>query len=458
MKKIIITVLVFLCVLGTSFAQMPERTSANIEKYKKICRTYIYKDYKQMFKQPTDGALMYPYLTPGSKGYANVLWDWDSWLSNIALRQILQDQGTDADKQEALPYEQGCVLTFLNYTGLDGYMPMCISNSTAPAKIKPADIYSTNMHKPVIAQHAAFLTKLNKDNAKWLSEKFNLMQAFIKNYQKHHKSEETGLFFWQDDLAIGVDNDPSTFYRPKRSSASIFLNCLMYKELKSMAYLSECLKLKEAAVQYEQDAEALKIAVRKHCWDEKDGFYYSVDLNLLPITNESSIVFGHEMILHKGMPRIYAGLIQRIGVWSGFMAMWAGIATPEQAKRMVAENYLDTRTFNAEYGIRTLSKLEKMYNLQASSNPSNWQGPIWGISNYLTFQGLLKYGYDKEARELAGKTIMLFGADFEKEGALHEYYNPDTGAPIINKGFQNWNFLVLNMIAWLDGRPTIIEF
>lgn len=224
-----------------------------------------------------------------------------------------------------------------------------------------------------------------------------------------------------------------------------------------MAYLSECLKLTEAAVQYKQDAEALKIAVQENCWDEKDGFYYSVDLNLLPVTNEPSIVFGHPMVLHKGMPRTYAGLIQRIGVWSG-MAMWAGIATPEQAQRMVTENYLDTRTFNADYGIRTLSKLEKMYCLKASSNPSNWWGPIWGISNYMTFRGLLNYGYDKEAQELAHKTVMLFGHDFEKEGALHEYYNPDSGKPIINKGFQNWNFLVLNMIAWLDGQITVTEF
>ena len=232
----------------------------------------------------------------------------------------------------------------------------------------------------------------------------------------------------------------------------------MYKELKAMVYLSKCLKLDKADLQYENDAEALKDAIQKNCWDEKDGFYYSVDLNLRPITNEPSIIFGHSMILHKGMPRTYSGLIQRIGVWSGFMAMWAGIATSEQAKRMVTENYKDTRTFNANYGIRTLSKLEKMYSLKASSNPSNWWGPIWGISNYMTYRGLLNYGYQQEANELAVKTIMLFGNDFKKEGALHEYYNPDSGEGVMNKGFQNWNYLVLNMIDQLTGQKTIEEF
>jgi putative isomerase len=141
------------------------------------------------------------------------------------------------------------------------------------------------------------------------------------------------------------------------------------------------------------------------------------------------------------------------------MAMWANIATPEQAKRIVAENYyLDTRTFNAAYGVRSLSKLEKMYNLKATGNPSSWLGPVWGISNYMTWRGLIKYGFTKEARDLAVKTITLFGKDIQKTGSLHEYYEPDTGTPVLNPGFQDWNYLVANMLAWLEGHEVISEF
>jgi putative isomerase len=124
---------------------------------------------------------------------------------------------------------------------------------------------------------------------------------------------------------------------------------------------------------------------------------------------------------------------------------------------MVAR-YRDTRTFNSNYGIRTLSRLEKQYNLGASNNPSNWCGPIWGVSNYMTFRGLQKYGYQEDARALAEKTVRLFGQDLEQSGSLHEYYHPDTGEPIMTHGFQNWNFLVLNMIAYLEGRPMSTEF
>lgn len=429
------------------------------EAYRSLIKKHIYADFRDMYRKPTGIAFVYPYITPGSKQYANVLWDWDSWLSDVALRQTLLDAGTEADRAEALKYEQGCVLNYLAYTSEDdGYMPMVISADTDPEKIKPKDIYSTNMHKPVLAQHAAFITQQTGGDAGWLAGGFSRLQAFMRNYHDHHRHAETGLYYWQDDLAIGVDNDPSTFYRPKRSSASIYLNCLMYKELKAMAYIAAQLGREDAQVQYEGEAEALRNAVREHCWDEKDGMFYSVDLALRPVSKEPQYIFGMSMVLHDGAPRSYSCLIQRLGCWSGFMALWAGIATPQQAERMVKENLTDERTFWAPYGVRTLSKLEKMYSVAATHNPSNWQGPIWGVSNYMVFRGLADYGFDKEAREMAEKTVALFGSDLEKEGALHEYYEPDSGRPIMNKGFQNWNYLVLNMVAWLEGRDTVREF
>jgi putative isomerase len=232
----------------------------------------------------------------------------------------------------------------------------------------------------------------------------------------------------------------------------------MYKELLAMAYIAHRLALADEAARYNDMATALKKAVQEHCWDEKDGMYYSVDINLLPYTGEPEYIFGKPFVLHEGAPRDYPCLIQRLGCWSGFMALWAGIATEQQAERMVKENLMDERTFCAPYGVRTLSKLEKMYNMRPTHNPSNWQGPIWGVSNYMVFRGLADYGFKKEARTMAQKTVALYGSDLKKEGALHEYYNPDTGEPIINKGFQNWNYLVLNMIAWLEDRKVVREF
>ncbi len=198
----------------------------------------------------------------------------------------------------------------------------------------------------------------------------------------------------------------------------------------------------EKADLYKKEAREHASAIREHCYDPRDGFYYSADIGLLPIENGKW--------LHSGAPRHWSTLIQRIGVWSGFMAMWAGVATKDQAERMVKEHFKNKKTFSAPYGIRTLSKMEKMYLIKKSGNPSCWLGPIWCISNYMTFEGLINYGYIKEARGLAVKTVKLFGKDLQDHGCFHEYYDPESGEGINNPRFQSWNMLVINMIDWLE--------
>ena len=86
----------------------------------------------------------------------------------------------------------------------------------------------------------------------------------------------------------------------------------------------------EKATVFSEKARALKSAIIDNCWDERDGFYYSADINLLPIGTN---------FLHSGAPRHWNCLIQRIGVWTGFMTLWNGIATKEQAERMVKEHF-----------------------------------------------------------------------------------------------------------------------
>ena len=422
---------------------------SNIKHNIDLLKEHILVDYQAVYRE-VGGAMKYPFIAPGScSAYLDSLWDWDSWISNIGLRQILLDIGNAEASKEAITYEQGCMLNFLEWCGMDGWMPIEINRDSDYLKLRPEKIYDENMHKPVLAQHAAFIVTNNGGDAEWIRESFPKVQAFVNNYRNHHR-HSCGLYYWQTDNRIGVDNDPCTYYRPPKSSGSFYLNCLMYKELLAVVYLCNCLKLDEIGVQYQKDAESLYVKIQEHCWDERDGYFYSVDLNLMPI--------HHTYGLHANQPRDWDCLIQRIGVWTGFMALWAGIATPEQAERIVKEHYRNEKTFNAPFGVRSLSKMEKMYNLRASGNPSSWLGPIWGIANYMTFKGLVRYGYYDDARELAEKTILLFGRDVERFGSMHEYYQPENGEPVLNRGFQDWNDLVLNIIAWYEGRPFVEEF
>lgn len=394
---------------------------------------YAKENASKLFRQPA-GQLKYPFIVPGAT-YQQELWDWDSWLTDVALCQVLEE--------DISALQQGCILNFLELMDADDRMPIMIS----PATTFPRTLnLSTNCHKPCIAQHAAFIVKQNGDIS-WLAPHFEKLQRFLRSYMTNQR-HESGLYFFIDDFAIGVDNDPCIFYRPHKSSGSIFLNCLMYKELQAICYLGE--KLGVDTAEFAMEAENLRTAIRTHCYDEKDGMYYSVDLNLLPV--------DPEQWLHRGAPRHWDCLIQRIGSWSGFMTMWAGIATPEQAARMVKENLLDENAFWGKCGVRSLSKYEKMYRVQKSGNPSCWLGPVWGIANYMVFRGLLRYGYEAEARELAQRTVALFQKDLDECGQFHEYYDPDTCAPVHNAGFQSWNLLAANLDVWLAGGNPVTEF
>lgn len=395
---------------------------------------YAKENASKLFREPM-GQLKYPFIVPGAT-YQRELWDWDSWLTDVALCQVLEE--------DISQLQQGCVLNFLDHMDSDDRIPMMITPDKQLPKV--LDL-STNGHKPCLAQHAAFIVQQNGD-ASWLAPYFDKLQRFVRSFMNNNR-HESGLYFWIDDCAIGVDNDPCVFYRPHKSSGSIYLNCLMYKELQAMTYLGE--KLGVDVAEFTAEADNLKAAIRSRCYDERDGMYYSVDLNLLPV--------DPDQWLHKGAPRHWDCLIQRIGSWAGFLAMWAGIATQEEAERMVRENLLNEKMgYWSAGGVRSLSKYEKMYLVRKSGNPSCWLGPIWGIANYMVFRGLLRYGFKAEARELAEKTVALFQKDLDECGHFHEYYDPDTCAPVNNPGFQSWNLLSANLQVWLDGGEPVTEF
>ena len=90
-----------------------------MREYIDALRSYMSKDYREMYREKGE-IFGYGFLTPGSPSYGDVLWDWDSYFANVALKQILIDAGSDKD--EARDYERGCILNFLSFTSSDGFI------------------------------------------------------------------------------------------------------------------------------------------------------------------------------------------------------------------------------------------------------------------------------------------------------------------------------------------------
>lgn len=406
-------------------------------KAEKLIYDFIDQNIEKVFKEPRS-FIKYPFIDPGSVYDGNV-WDWDTFWSVYGLISYAKRRNDDQFNQRLITHAKGNIYNFLDHQLEDGYIPMMIEVAEWPEaylNMKHKEGVLMNMHKPFLCQQIQLISEFAKDY-QWIKVYVSQLEKYFTCYKQYYFNDNCGLYVWCDDIMIGMDNDPATFGRPKFSTANIYLNSFMVMELRAMVGIMKTLGYEQECYQiYEQEIEQLVAMIQKECWDPRDAFFYSVDVD---------IKTRHFDWFHQGLGVFWKTLPIKIRVWSGFLPMVAGFATEEQGKRLV-EHALDEQTFYSPYGIATLAKDEKMFDLSVTNNPSNWLGPIWLVANYAVFKGMINYGYKEEAIDLCKRTVTLLSEDLIATESIHEYYDPFTGKAIMNGGFLNWNILVLNMI------------
>ena len=384
-------------------------------------QSYIKDNWHTSMKEP-QGLLKYKFLDPAAV-YRAQLWDWDSYFCGLALIDVYEDTAE---------YVKGCALNFFDHVRIDGSVPYMINNQTGecaalpPPSKEPRDEASElNSIKPLLAQ-MVMLSYSKLKETDWIKENFSKLMGHISHWEQTQQMPN-GLFVWRSYRGSGTDNHPATYGRPLNSSAGVELNCMMYKEYLAMADISELCGDKEAADIYRNKAETLAKSINDYMWDEIDGLYYHLDMQ----SKKPSLA----------RQEISWSVPLKFRAWTCFMPMWAGIAPRDRAERMVREHIMNPDEFLSDFGIRTLAKCEPMYSTVEMGNPSNWQGPVWIVSTYLVFMGLINYGFTDEARLIGDNLISNLCRDLDENGHLHEYYNPETGKSTINPGFMNWNAL-----------------
>lgn len=423
----------------------------NNEALNKI-QQYIKERVPRVFKQAGE-TFSYPFIDPGSI-YNGNLWDWDSFWTVYALMAFSKTEAAeDGFKEKLIEAAMGGVRNFLDFQLPDGYIPMMVGGKAGEGKNsyllqKHKEGAVLNMHKPFLCQQSVIISGYT-GSFDWLDGHLQGLERYFECYDHFYYNENCGLYVWADDVMIGMDNDPASFGRPRFSTANVFLNAFMTGELKAMARILAARGKKQESALYRQKAAALAQAVQEECWDNRDRFFYSADVD---IKTRSYDWF------HKGLGVFWKTLPIKIRTWTGFIPLFAGIATEKQAADIVRLHIQDPTTFCSDYGIRTIARDEKMYNLEATNNPSNWLGPIWLVTNYVVFRGLMNYGFRHEAEMLCKKTLRLLSEDLEASGELHEYYNPESGRPVMSPGFLNWNMLAVNMVQELEGTYSVYDY
>lgn len=413
-----------------------------MKEYIKAVSDYIRENAPKMLK-PTDGVFNHPFLDPGAM-YANNLWDWDSYWSAKALLEYceyyknLPDFDYDEMRKKIIVHIKGNILNFFDQQLDDGFIPMTVTATGLMSSLLKDEHLAgkkVNQHKPFLCSGTLNACKAVNDFS-W----FDAMplKKYLAYYDKYQFDEKSGLYFWRNDVMIGVDNNPTVFGYPEDCCADVYLNCFLYSEFCAMHKILE--SRGERDLCYLGKAENLKSAIRSELYDARDDLYYSAYLDIKTRKTEN---------FHHGLGVFWKSIPIKIRFWGCFLPIMCGITTAEEGKAILKKHYLD-KNVSCRYGVRTLAKDEKMYCLEKSSNPSNWLGAVWIIANYCVWKSLKAANMKKEARDLAKKTVKLLGQDVLEHNNMSESYNPETGKPTMEGSFLNWNVLVIEMMRDLS--------
>lgn len=197
--------------------------------------------------------------------------------------------------------------------------------------------------------------------------------------------------------------------------AAACLNSLLYKAETDLAEMSEILGRKTDAESWRQRAAARRTAINNYLWDESRGEFFDYDFT-------KKTRSSYEYI-------------------TTFYPLWAGLATAEQAKAVVA----NLKSFEQPGGA-----VMSPYNTGAQ-----WDSPYaWAPAQMILVEGLRRYGFAEDAERIAYKFASMIAENYAKEGYIVEKYNAVTRTTdaAVTSGYQ------INVVGFGWTNSAYLEF
>jgi len=201
--------------------------------------------------------------------------------------------------------------------------------------------------------------------------------------------------------------------------APVCLNSLLYKTEKDLEQISRWLGRTADAQNWERRAEERKKLITRYLWNAEQGLFFDFDF-------QTGKMSGYR----------YA---------STFYPLWAGLATPEQAKAVAA----NLKDFEHPGGLAMSMK----------DVGTQWDLPYgWGNINMLAVEGLRRYGFNGDADRVSYEFLSSVAENFRRDGNIREKYNVVTrsseshvemGYEMNVVGFGWTNAAFLELLHWL---------
>jgi alpha,alpha-trehalase len=365
--------------------------------------------------RPAEGFIKYDYLVPG--GYYGEMWDWDGFFIGCHLAQ---------QNAKNAKYLKFWALNFTAAIANDGYVAGCITTKG------PRPLMGRFAMKPFLAQ-GALLASERLGDYEWVRPIWRDLRKVIRYREKTQYDSEWRLFFWDNAMQSGADNNVALTNDPRQRTAILAADLCTFqlREYRAMTRLARELGDRTWEHVYRDRAEKLRAAMVKHMWFEADSMFFNIRRA-------------------DGLP------VRRIS-YSNFVPLIEDVVPRNKAQAMIRRYLVSDDHMLSKYGFRSLSKQDQDYNNDSMIEPySNWQGPVWINANYLYYIALRRYGFDAEASQLAGTLGRVVLKDIAKWNSMHENYNAETGEGVAPTpelspdhkftGFVGWNLLVQDML------------
>ena len=198
----------------------------------------------------------------------------------------------------------------------------------------------------------------------------------------------TPLYYKSDRSMRESGFDPSNRFGPFNADCihynPVDLNSLLYRmEIDTARILTE-LGESQKALTWKTRANARRTRINRLMWDANKGLYF--DYNF-----------------HTASMRRYPFI-------TTFFPLWAGIATKDQAAKVVKNLHL----FERDGGLMTSTFV----------SGNQWDAPYgWAPTELIAVEGLRRYGYRKEANRISVNFLSTILKEFLRTGTIMEKYD-----------------------------------
>ena len=341
-----------------------------------------------------------PYFT----GYDyQSLYDWDQYFESLV--QLYLGWGTR--------YPLSGVDIFLDNQRADGFIPRAID---PPEMDRPHE--ASEMVKPFLCQILVLCLREDGD-IPFLrgGDRMRRLGRYLRYWLEGLDKRGGGLSYWRSAPHTGMDNQ-----RERAGDwdadfcEGVDLNSFLCRELRAYGVLCRALGHDDELRWSEDMLTRRTRAIFEQCWDDQTGFFYDVDART-----------GRRMAVRSV---------------AGFAPLWARIASPDQARRLVLDHLCDPAQFWRPWPIPAYSAGWSGYSGEYLPGDIGcaWRCNTWIPTNYYVFQGLRHYGYRDLAATLARKTY-----DLVDRAGFREYYATESGEGRGLDPFWGWSLLAMFM-------------